>query len=141
MRYGSLSAFLIGFLFSAGLMISQMVNPQKVLNFLDVFGDWDPALILVMATALMVYWICYFLIKPRLAKPLLTKSFVLTNNKVVDAKLIRGACLFGMGWGLTGLCPGPAIANVSGGSLEVLLYVAVLCVTMFLYEVLVGKAG
>ena len=105
-----LAALLSGLLFGAGLTISQMVNPAKVAGFLDVAGDWDPSLALVMGGALTVTAICYRLTMRRGA-PLLASDFRLPTAEDVDARLIGGAALFGVGWGLAGFCPGPAIAS------------------------------
>lgn len=132
LRY--LSAFMCGVLFSAGLLVSQMVNPQKVLGFLDIFGQWDPALLLVMGTALLVYWSCYFVIKPKLEKPILSQAFLIPQNTKLDVRLILGAVLFGIGWGITGLCPGPAIANLGSGNMQTVAYVAIMLLSMFTYE-------
>ena len=133
MNFKSLPAFFAGIIFSMGLMISQMVNPNKVLNFLDVSGNWDPSLLFVMGSALSIYWIGYFLVKPKLAKPLLEGEFDLPVANNLNRSLSIGAMLFGLGWGLTGLCPGPAIANITGGSALIVLYVVAMCLTMFIY--------
>jgi len=102
------SVFFCRVLFALGLIISAMVNPAKVIGFLDLFGDWDPSLALVMAGGLAVTTPAFRLILKR-DKPLLDSSFSLPTRKDIDPRLIGGAVLFGIGWGIAGLCPGPAI--------------------------------
>jgi uncharacterized membrane protein YedE/YeeE len=124
----SLSA---GLLFGLGLAVSQMVNPAKVLGFLDVAGAWDPSLALVMAAAVTVTWIGYRLVLGR-PKPVLTESFQLPTKSAIDARLIIGAAIFGIGWGLAGLCPGPAIASAAYLQAETLYFVPALLAGLFL---------
>jgi uncharacterized protein len=107
-------SFLSGLLFGAGLTVSQMVNPAKVIDFLDVAGRWDPSLALVMVSALVVTSPFYRRVLGW-NKPLCAAQFHLPTLRVIDAKLIAGAALFGVGWGLAGLCPGPAVASLSYG--------------------------
>lgn len=107
-----LIALIAGLLFGAGLYLSQMVNPDEVLNFLDVAGNWDPALALVMAGALSVTFITFqYLLRGR-THTWLGKELMLPKRTDIDKPLIIGAILFGLGWGLTGYCPGPAIAGL-----------------------------
>lgn len=134
MNSTNLSALVSGAIFSAGLLVSQMVNPEKVLNFLDFFGQWDPSLLLVMCAALSVYWIAYFMIKPKMTSPVNSSSFDLPNQQAIDLPLFTGAVLFGLGWGLTGLCPGPALANIPGGEPKLLAFVVVLLLSMKTYD-------
>lgn len=108
-------AFIAGLLMSAGITYSQMIDPQKVLSFLTLNSDWDPSLLLVMLSALLVYMAGYWLIKSR-RKPLLGSRFHLPEKTAIDKELLTGATLFGIGWGLAGYCPGPAIAALSSGS-------------------------
>lgn len=116
-------ALLCGILFGAGLTISQMVDPNKVLNFLDIFGFWDPSLAFVMIGGICVFSIGYFVIIRKRSKPILCENFDLPNNNLIDKKLVIGAVLFGLGWGLAGICPGPAIANISGGNSKILVFI------------------
>ena len=104
-------------LFGAGLALSGMVNPAKVLNFFDVFGAWDASLIFVMAGALTVTFVGYRFAGTRGA-PIFAPGLFAGGTKTVDARLLLGAALFGLGWGLSGLCPGPAIAGLTTLSLE-----------------------
>lgn len=102
---------LAGLVFGLGLLISGMANPAKVQNFLDPFGTFDPSLIFVMAGAVLVTFIGYRLVLSR-PKPMLAPRFFLPAAKDIDARLIGGAALFGVGWGLSGFCPGPAITSL-----------------------------
>ena len=105
-------SLLSGIVFGIGLVISEMINPQKVLGFLDIFGNWDPSLAFVMIGALIISTPAFHLISRR-NKPLLKEKFNYSNNKSVDQRLIYGSILFGAGWGLGGLCPGPAISSLA----------------------------
>jgi uncharacterized protein len=102
---------LAGLIFGLGLLISGMANPAKVQNFLDLFGSFDPSLIFVMAGAVAVTFIGYRLVLAR-EKPLLAERFYLLAGSIIDGRLIFGAALFGIGWGLSGFCPGPAIVSL-----------------------------
>ena len=101
-----------GIIFGVGLVISEMINPEKVLGFLDLFGNWDPSLAFVMIGALIVYLPLFHIIKNK-EKPLFAEKFNYSNNKEVNNRLIVGSALFGAGWGLGGLCPGPAISSIA----------------------------
>src|SRR5260221_7206970 len=127
------SAFLCGFIFGAGLVISGMTDPAKVLGFLDVLaiskGAWDPTLAIVMAAALMVS-IPGLALARRRGRPLLADVAAWPTRTAIDRPLIVGAVLFGAGWGLVGLCPGPAITNLATLSPPVLLFVAAMIAGM-----------
>jgi hypothetical protein len=118
-------AFLIGLLFGLGIVISGMVNPAKVLNFFDFAGTWDPSLAFVMGGALAVTFIGYRLVLAR-PQPLLAERFHLPGARDVDARLVGGAALFGIGWGMAGFCPGGALPALGTGRSEVLFFVAAL---------------
>ena len=107
-----LVALFCGTIFGIGLVISQMINPAKVLGFLNVFGEWDPSLAFVMIGALIVSSPLFHLFKNK-EKPIFSSSFSISNKKEIDKKLIFGSILFGAGWGLVGLCPGPAITSIA----------------------------
>jgi uncharacterized membrane protein YedE/YeeE len=107
-----LISLISGSIFGIGLVISEMINPEKVLRFLDLFGKWDPSLAFVMIGALIVSSPLFHLIKKR-EKPIFVSEFNYSNNKNINKKLIYGSALFGAGWGLTGLCPGPAISSLA----------------------------
>ena len=107
-----LVALFCGTIFGIGLVISQMINPSKVLGFLNVFGEWDPSLAFVMIGALVVSSPLFHLFKNK-EKPVFFTSFSISENKEIDKRLIIGSILFGAGWGLAGLCPGPAISSIA----------------------------
>jgi uncharacterized membrane protein YedE/YeeE len=122
-----------GFVFGLGLVISQMANPAKVLNFLDFAGAWDPSLAFVMGGAVATAAIG-FRLAWRSKAPLLGDSFHLPQRTRVDARLVGGAALFGIGWGLVGFCPGPALTALSFGGWEAALFVAAMIVGMVLFD-------
>ena len=101
--------FLAGLLFSGGLIVSGMINPEKVIGFLNVAGDWDPSLAFVMAGAVVVNLIGHRIVTRR-PHPLFATEFSLPTRTDVDGELVVGAALFGIGWGIAGFCPGPALA-------------------------------
>ncbi|MEQ3745612.1 MAG: DUF6691 family protein [Henriciella sp.] len=121
------AALLSGLVFGFGLILSQMVNPAKVIAFLDLFGDWDPSLALVMGAALIVTGIGYRLVW-RAKSPAFETKFHVPENRKIDSSLLGGAVLFGAGWGLVGLCPGPALTALSFGGAEVLAFVVAMLV-------------
>ena len=101
-----------GIIFGIGLVISEMINPAKVLGFLNLFDTWDPSLAFVMIGALIVSTPLFHLFKNK-DKPLFNSNFSISANKEIDKKLIIGSVIFGAGWGLAGLCPGPAISSIA----------------------------
>ena len=107
-----LISLISGIIFGIGLVISEMVNPAKVLGFLDLFGSWDPSLAFVMIGALVISSPLFHVIQKR-EKPIFVEQFNYSNNKEINNKLIIGSALFGAGWGLGGLCPGPAISSIA----------------------------
>ncbi len=107
-----LAALIAGLLFGLGLAVSQMIDPNKVINFLDLFGTWDPSLAFVMGGGLLVNAIATPLIMRRKA-PMLTEFFRLPTKQQIDARLIIGGVIFGIGWGLAGYCPGPMLTSLS----------------------------
>ncbi len=131
----SLSTFAAGLLFGAGLTAAQMTNPAKVLAFLDITGDWDPSLALVMGSALVVSFIGYKWVLRR-SVPFFDDSFRLPTRKDIDAPLIGGAILFGFGWGLAGLCPGPALASLGFGGKNALIFAASMLTTVAAYRLI-----
>ena len=124
-----------GFLFAMGLSLSQMVNPAKVLNFLDVAGDWDPTLAFVMGGALLVTIPAFRFILKR-PHPLFAGRFYLPTRQDIDMRLIAGAAIFGIGWGMAGLCPGPALTAVATGLLPVLGFVAAMAAGALVHKLL-----
>ena len=124
-----LTALLSGLLFGAGLAISGMVNPMKVENFLDIFGNWDPTLAFVMAAGLAVTYAGYRLVL-NAPRPRFSPAFILPALQGIDERLIGGAVVFGLGWGLTGFCPGPAIASLVFGYWPSVVFVVAMAAGM-----------
>lgn len=125
----SLWSFVCGMIFAVGLGVSGMMNPAKVMGFLDITGNWDPSLAFVMVGAIGVYIIAYPLALKR-KKPLLEEEFHVVKSKHIDKRLIAGQVLFGIGWGLTGICPGPGIANLVTLAPSALMFVGFMGVGM-----------
>lgn len=117
-----LMSFLSAFLFALGLGLSGMTDPENVIGFLNIFGDWKPALILVMGGAIAFHASTYYLITKR-SSPLFDKRFVLPTKKHIDTKLIVGSIIFGSGWGIGGYCPGPALVSLVTMRTEALIFV------------------
>ncbi|MFW3614096.1 DUF6691 family protein [Billgrantia antri] len=105
--------YIAGLLFGLGLALAGMTDPARVLGFLDLFGDWDPTLMFVLGGAVVTTFIGYRVVFRR-EKPMLGETFQLPTRQDLDGRLIGGAALFGIGWGLSGYCPGPAIASIAG---------------------------
>lgn len=126
-----ISTYLIGLLFGLGIVISGMANPAKVLNFFDIAGSWDPSLMFVMGGALLVTFIGYRFVLQRQA-PLLATRFQLPTRTALDAPLLGGAALFGVGWGIAGFCPGGALPALGTGRGDVFLFVAAVIAGMLL---------
>lgn len=124
------SAFISGLLFGIGLIISGMANPQKVLNFLDITGKWDPSLLLVMLGAISIGLVSFNIAK-RTKKALCANTIELFSKKGIDRSLIFGSILFGMGWGLAGFCPGPAIVALGAFKMKAVVFVASMLVGMW----------
>jgi uncharacterized membrane protein YedE/YeeE len=118
-----LTSLLAGLVFGTGLIVSGMINPAKVQNFLDITGAWDPSLALVMGAALIVTGIGYKLVL-RLPHPLFDTKFQIPALTAIDARLLGGAAMFGLGWGLAGFCPGPAITAAALLRGEVFIFLA-----------------
>ncbi len=130
--YG-LAAFFTGLLFGAGLTISEMVNPEKILSFLDIFGAWDPALILVMLGALLITIPGFQLVK-RKDQPFFAIKYLLPDSTVIDKKLLTGAALFGIGWGLVGLCPGPALTGLVTLETDLIIFLLAMLAGMLAFN-------
>lgn len=129
-----LASFACGLVFGAGLLISGMTDTAKVLGFLDIFGAWDATLAFVMAGAVAVASLGFALARRRGA-PVFAAQSLWPSRKDIDAPLVIGASLFGIGWGLVGLCPGPALVNLAGLSLPVIVFVAAMAAGMIGYDV------
>jgi hypothetical protein len=126
---------LIGALFGSGLVLSGMTDPSNIRAFLSPFSGWNPQLMLVMASALAVVIPTFFLLK-RKEKPLISGSFMSSHPSAIDKPLIIGASLFGLGWGLYGYCPGPAITALVYGQLDTLIFIIAMFFGMFAAKLL-----
>ena len=129
-----------GIVFGAGLALSDMVNPARVLGFLDIVGSWDATLAFVMGGAVIASAVG-FLLSRRLRAPVFGKSFVIPDNRQLDRNLIGGAALFDAGWGLVGFCPGPAIASLVLGMWQPWLFAGAMIAGMFLHRTFAERAA
>ena len=127
-------SLICGIIFGIGLTVSQMINPAKVLGFLNIFGDWDPSLAFVMIGALIISSSFFHLFKNN-KKPVFADNFSYSNNKKLNKKLIIGSSLFGAGWGLAGLCPGPAIASLALLNINSAVFVVAMFVGFYLSDI------
>ncbi len=127
-----LAALGAGLLFGVGLTVAQMFDPSKVLGFLDIAGDWDPSLAFVLAGAVATTGLGFWLVGRLRAAPFLVEAFQSPATSKIDGRLISGAAIFGVGWGLVGICPGPALAG---------LVIAPTQLAVFVAAMLVGMAG
>lgn len=128
-----------GILFGLGLSVSAMINPTVVLNFLDFLGNWDPALMFVMGGALVVTTIGYPIVFKK-KSPLFTAKFSLPEKTDIDKNLVLGASIFGIGWGLVGYCPGPALAGLILLQQETFIFVAAMVVGIKVAQVMTNKS-
>lgn len=137
---GNLAALIVGTIFGAGLVLSDMVNPARVQAFLDVAGQWDPTLMFVMGAALIPSALAY-LLRRKLAQPVLESRFFIPENSAPDRRLLAGAALFGIGWGIAGFCPGPALAGLVLGAWQAWLFVAAMLLGMIAHRLLPAPAS
>jgi uncharacterized membrane protein YedE/YeeE len=138
-----LMALVAGVLFGLGLAVSQMINPAKVLAFLDIAGAWDPSLAVVMAGALLVTLPAYRLVQGR-PRPVFAERFAWPTAREIDRRLVAGAVIFGVGWGLVGFCPGPAVASFAFGLPKSFVFVVTMAAGAMLARALPplpGRAG
>jgi len=134
-----LVALVSGIIFGIGLSLSQMINPNKVINFLDISGQWDPSLAFVMMGALIVTFISFRLILKK-PDPILEESFHLSKRTDIDKALLAGAAIFGVGWGMSGYCPGPAVAGIGSGNIEAIVMVASIYAGFFFQKWLANRS-
>lgn len=130
---------LAGVLFGAGLHLGGMTDPARVRGFLDLFGDWDPTLAFVMGGAVVVMAVAW-LVQPKLARPLFAESFNLPSRSDLTPKLIGGSALFGIGWGIAGLCPGPGIAALVIEPVSAAIFVVAMLAGMAMVRLFEGKS-
>lgn len=133
-----LAAFAVGFIFAIGLGVSGMTQPEKVMGFLDVFGHWDPSLMFVMIGAIGLHALAYRVIRKR-SSPLLSGSWHVPTKKDLTPALVIGSMLFGIGWGLAGYCPGPAVTSLASFQSQAWLFVAAMVVGMLIFKALDAK--
>lgn len=129
------AALAAGLIFGIGLSLSGMLDPVRVRGFLDVTGEWDPTLVFVLGGAVGVACLGT-LLAGRLSRPVLDVRFQAPTNRRIDARLIGGAALFGIGWGLSGFCPGPAVANLASGALPVIVFVVAMLMGMAVHRLI-----
>lgn len=129
-----LFALLTGLIFGIGISVSGMIDPAKVLNFFDIAGTWDPSLAFVMGGALVVTFVGYRLVWQR-SEPLFEQQFQTPTATHIDAKLIGGSAIFGIGWGIAGFCPGAALPALGTGSWEVLLFLGAVSIGFYLRRI------
>jgi uncharacterized membrane protein YedE/YeeE len=130
-----LASLFAGLVFGLGLIVSGMADPAKVLGFLDLAGAWDPSLAFVMAGAIAVGLVAFFIARKRTVS-LLGADMKLPTSRGIDRRLILGSLLFGIGWGVAGFCPGPALVALGMGQVKALVFVAAMVVGMAVFEVL-----
>ncbi len=130
-----LTSLLAGLVFGLGLIISGMANPAKVLGFLDLAGPWDPSLALVMGGAIAVGFFAFLVAKNR-ARSLLGAEMRLPNARHIDRRLVLGSALFGMGWGVAGICPGPGLVALGMGESRAVVFVAAMLTGMVVFELI-----
>jgi uncharacterized membrane protein YedE/YeeE len=126
-------ALLCGTVFGIGLSISGMLNPERVQNFLDITGHWDPSLAFVLGGAVTVAFAGMSIVR-RMRRPVYEKEFFLPTSRQIDGRLIIGSTIFGVGWGLGGFCPGPAIASLSVGLMPSFVFVSFMVIGMVLHD-------
>ena len=131
----ALASLVCGLIFGFGLLISGMTQPEKVLGFLDIFGHWDPTLAFVMVAALVVSSIGFALVRQR-RRPVLTALYLWPTRTDIDRSLVVGSVLFGIGWGLVGLCPGPALVNLASLTPSVMVFVLAMAGGMIIKDLL-----
>ncbi|WP_019998144.1 YeeE/YedE family protein [Aureimonas ureilytica] len=135
-----LLALLSGLVFGVGLVVSQMIVPEKVLGFLDLYGTWDPSLAFVMGGAILVSAPAFALAR-RMGRPLAAPRFEIPTRRDIDARLLSGAAIFGLGWGLVGLCPGPALAAIALSAMPALVFVAAMMAGMLLFRLTLERGA
>ncbi|OTG77715.1 YeeE/YedE family protein [Acinetobacter terrae] len=128
----NLWAFIFGGLFSVGLVLSGMSNPKKILDFLDLFGQWDPSLAFVMLGAIAVTFIPF-------QKAVHGDAIDLPKNNKIDSKLVTGSLIFGIGWGIAGICPAPSLTLIGLGYYQALYFIAAMMIGMLIHRKLMGR--
>ena len=133
------TALVSGLIFGLGLSLSGMLDPVRVQGFLDVFGAWDPSLAFVLGGAVIVAFVGV-MVSRRFARPAFDAEFHLPGTRRIDRRLVAGSALFGIGWGIAGFCPGPAISALALGKLEVVVFVVTMLLGMIVHDRWAGRA-
>lgn len=134
----SLASLVVGFVFAIGLGLSGMTQPQKVIGFLDLFGNWDPSLIFVMAGSIIVHFVTYKLIRKK-SSPLFSTHWHVPTKKEITPALILGSFIFGVGWALGGFCPGPVVVSLASFSKTPAIFVVSMVIGMYAFKLLDKK--
>jgi len=135
----TLVALVAGLIFGVGLTVSQMIDPAKVIAFLDIAGNWDPSLAFVMGGG-VVAWAMAYLAALRMGKPILAEKFGIPTRQDLDPRLLGGSAMFGVGWGLAGYCPGPAVSSLAFGRWESMVFLAAMLAGMFVFRLFPNPA-
>lgn len=136
----NLWAFVFGGIFSVGLMLSGMSNPKKILDFLDLFGQWDPSLAFVMLGAIAVTFIPFQkAVHNHAPKTVYGDAINLPKNNKIDSKLVTGSLIFGIGWGIAGICPAPSLTLIGLGYYQALYFIAAMIIGMLIHRKLMGR--
>ena len=134
----AVAALVVGFIFAIGLGLSGMTQPQKVIGFLDLFGQWDPSLIFVMVGAILVHFVTYKIIRKK-NSPLLSSQWHIPTKKEITPALLMGSFIFGIGWALGGFCPGPAITSIASFDKIPVIFVVSMLLGMFIFKLVDKK--
>ncbi len=134
----AVAALVVGFIFSMGLGLSGMTKPQNVIGFLDLFGEWNPSLMLVMVDAILIHFVTYKVIRRR-SSPLLSKEWHVPTKREITPALVIGSFIFGVGWALGGFCPGPALVSLATFNFQVILFIASMLMGMFAFRLIDKK--
>ncbi|MGF1908478.1 YeeE/YedE family protein [Vibrio kasasachensis] len=132
-------ALISGVLFGCGMAVSGLIEPSKVIGFLDIAGNWDPSLAFVMGGALIVFMPSYFLLIKSRKQPVSGGEICIPTNSKIDRRLISGASLFGLGWGIAGVCPGPSVASLALGNIGMVLFFAAMVVGSLLTKLFLNR--
>lgn len=128
-------SLLVGIIFGIGLILAQMTNPSKIISFLTFGENWDPSLLFVMASAVFISFFAFSLAKKK-NKTLLNLDFEIPKRSDIDSSLIVGSALFGIGWGMVGFCPAPAIVSLAFGNLQTLLFIVTMLIGVYLVKII-----
>lgn len=137
MKAQAVASFFCGVLFSIGLAVAGMTEPARIIGFLDVFGRWDPTLVFVLASAVGVYYLTFQIVTKR-ARPVIALKFMIPTRSDVDLRSVSGALIFGVGWGIAGLCPGPILTTLATGTAPVFALLITMIIGLYIAP-MIGK--